>query len=162
MTNILVPSDFTPATLKLAEQAVKLLNREVNIIFFHAFSMPFYYQDFFRPERQPWQDVVSDEFRQGCKQLKEKYPWLINSINFKYMQGNSNALFRNWAEAHEIDIIVCPPTYAHTKIHERSLNPAGFFKKSRLPLLQELSPAQPTVFSKDTGRELAGFVTVSS
>jgi len=139
MTNILVPTDFTPASLKLAEQAVKVLNREVNILLFHAFEMPFYYVDFFRPEREPWQELLNDNLRHSCRQLKERCPWLINSIHLRFMQGNTAALFRNWTEANGIDIIVCPNNYVYTKIHPRSLNPIPFFKKSRITLLQDLS-----------------------
>ncbi len=139
MTTILVPTDFTPASLKLADQAVKVLNREVNIILFHAFEMPFYFADFFRPEREPWQELLTDNLRLSCKQLKDKYPWLINNINLRFMQGNTPALFRNWAEANRIDMIVCPTSYVYTKIHARSLNPLPFFRKSRITLLQDLS-----------------------
>ena len=142
MTTLLVPTDFSAASLKLAEQAVKVLNREVNIILFHAFDMPFYYTDLIRPDRQPWQDLLNDDLRLACKQLKDRNPWLINCISLRFMQGNSNALFRNWAEANEIDMIACPNNYTHTKIHSRSLNPLPFFKKSRLTILQDFTLPQ--------------------
>lgn len=145
MTNILVPTDFTPASLKLAEQAVKVLNREVNIVLFHAFEMPFYYADFFRAERQPWHDLLNDNLRLACRQLKERYPWLINSIHLKFMQGDTSALFRNWADANDIDMIVYPNNYVYTKIHARSVNPLPFFKKSRLTLLQDLQVKEQVI-----------------
>ncbi|MEO5685325.1 MAG: hypothetical protein ABIQ88_21945 [Chitinophagaceae bacterium] len=142
MTNLLVPTDFTPASLKLAEQAIKVLNREVNIILFHAFEMPYYYTDFVRPDNQPWQEIMNDDLRQACKQLKERYPWLINSISCRFMQGNSSALFRNWIEANDIHMIACPASYIYTRIHARSLNPVQFFKKSRIQVLQDFTLQQ--------------------
>ena len=148
MTNVLIPSDFSTASMKMAEQAVQLLNRQVNIIFFHAFEMPFYHQDLIRTERQPWQDLLHDDFRQGCRHLKTQYSWLINNISFKYMQGDSNALFRNWIEANEIDMIVCPADYVFTRVHSRSVNPVPLFRKSGLPLLQELNPVRKLVRGK--------------
>ena len=160
MTNILIPSDFTPASMKMAEQAVKLLNRQVNIIFFHAFEMPFYHQDLIRNERQPWQELLHDEFRQDCKHLKEQYSWLINNISFKYMQGDSNALFRNWIDANEIDMIVCPSDYVYSKIHSRSVNPIPFFRKSGLPLLQELHPAKKLLRGKRQEETIPEYSTV--
>lgn len=143
MTNILVPTDFTAASLKMAEKAVKTLNRKVNIILFHAFEMPFYYQDMVRPDKQPWHELLNDGLRQACRQLKDQYPGLINKISFLNMQGNTPALFRNLAEANEIDIIVLPAGYTYSKIHPQSQNPVSFFKKSRLPLLQEFYSRQP-------------------
>ena len=55
------------------------------------------------------------------------------------MNGNTKALFRNFADANDIDLIFCPESYTHTKIHQRSLNPQPFFKKSGIPLLRKAS-----------------------
>ena len=159
MTTILIPSDFTAATLQLAEQAVKGLNREVNIVLFHALDLPFYTNDLIRPEHQPGHNLVTDEFRQGCRQLKMKYPWFINSIKCKFMQGNSNALFRNWADANNIDLIIFPFHFTHTRIHPRSLHPEVFFLNSGLPLIQDLQPAHTTIIKnisrRNTGNPVA-------
>lgn len=140
MTNIIVPNDFSTASLQLASQAVQILNRPVRIFFFHAFDMPFYYQDLIRPDRKPWQDLMTDKFRQGCRQLKERFPNSIHKISPLYMTGSTNALFRNLMDMHNIDIIVCPNDYVYTKIHADSLNPVPFFKKSGVSLLQDLTP----------------------
>lgn len=160
MTNILVPTDFTPASLKMAEKAVKTLNRKVNIVLFHAFEMPYYYQDLVRPDKQPWHDLLNDGLRQACRQLKEQFPGLINKISFLHMQGNTPALFRNLMEAHEIDIIVCPEGYTYSKIHAASQNPVPFFKKSRLPLLQEFYSREPKIVLLDPASKKSDYATV--
>lgn len=141
MTNILIPTDFSAASLKMAEQAVRFLNREVNVILFHAYEMPAYYQDFFR-STPPYAGMLNDAFRRECKQLKEQYPRLISRISFQYMQGNTAAIFRNFAEAHEIDLIICPADYTYKKIHERSLNPIPLFRRSRITMVQDISLMQ--------------------
>lgn len=142
MTNLLVPTDFSTASLQLAEQSVKVLNREVNVILFHAFDMPFYYSDLIRPTSQPWQKLLNDDLRTACRQLKERYPLFIRSIGCRFMQGSSAALFRNWAEANEIDIIACPAGYMYTRVHELSLDPIPLFKKSRLTLLNDFTTSR--------------------
>jgi len=142
MTNILIPTDFSADSFRMAEQAIRFLNREVNVILFHAYEMPFYYQDLFGNEQPPYYKMLNDGFRQGCRQLKSQYPHLVKKINFQYMQGNSNALFRNFAEGNNIKLIVCPDGYAYTKTHARSLNPVPFFKKSRIPMLTDFSLVQ--------------------
>ena len=138
MTNILIPTDFTPASFKLAEQSVTLLNRKVNIVFFHAYEMPFYYLDLYGMDSPPYYNLLNRDFWNLCNQLKNKYPRLINEVSFKSMQGDTNVLFRNFAEANKIDLIVCPDNYEYIKTHDRCLNPITFFKNSKLPLLQQL------------------------
>lgn len=43
MTNILIPTDLSAASLQLAEKAIRALEpRNANIILFHAFDLPYY------------------------------------------------------------------------------------------------------------------------
>jgi hypothetical protein len=161
MTNVLIPTDFTVAGFTMAAQAVKTLNRRVNIILFHAFEMPFYYQDTIRTEKQPWHELMNDEWRQACKQLKETYPWLINSISFRFMQGDTAPLFRNWLEANDVHLIVAPAHYQYTKVHPRSVNPLPLFKKSRLPLLQDLKTVTPTIIERNRKADMPSLSTAS-
>ncbi len=161
MTNLLVPTDFTPGSLKLAAQAINVLNRPVNVFLFHAFDMPFFFQDMIRPDQQPWQELMNDRFRQGCKQMKEMYPNLIGKIKPLYMIGNTNVLFRNLAEANDIHIIACPAGYQYQKIHPRSVNPVPLFRKSRIALLQEFSLREWNVYEKRTAKVAYDVVAAS-
>ncbi|MGV3768073.1 MAG: universal stress protein [Chitinophagaceae bacterium] len=147
MRHILVPTDFTPASLKMVEQAVKTLDgQKLDIILFHAFELPFFVSDLVgSAKRQPYHDLVTDEFRSACKQLKDQFPRSIHRIQFRFMQGDTVALFRNFLDANEIDMIVCPEYYQYRKVHERSINPTTFFKKSGIPVLTELEPRRKEV-----------------
>lgn len=143
MVNILVPTDFSQGSFRLAEQAVKALGKEVNIILFHIYEMPSGINDLIRPE-PPYTQMINDSFRQNCKYLKYKYPNLINKICFKYLTGNTQAIFNNFTEANEIDMIVCPEDYAFVKSSKTSINPLPFFKKSKIALLKDLSKNKAT------------------
>lgn len=149
MTNILVPTDFSPASVGLAMQSVKALNRPVNIILFHAFKMPYYYQDLVRAA-PPYTSLISDGFRQACKQLKDRYPRMIGIISFKCMRGETAAVFRHFTEANDIHFIVCPKDYQYNKVHEDSINPIPLFRKSRLPLVDILDVSIQPIQSKVT------------
>lgn len=138
MVNILVPTDFSQASFRLAEQAVKCLNKEVNIILFHIYEMPSGINDLLRRE-PPYAQMINDTFRQNCKYLKFKYPELINKICFKYLTGNTQSVFNHFTEANEIDMIVCPEEYAFVKTNRASLDPVPFFKKSKIEILKDLS-----------------------
>ncbi len=141
MVNILVPTDFSQASFRLAEQAVKSLNKEVNIILFHIYEMPSSINDLIRPE-PPYAQMINDTFRQNCKYLKYKYPDLINKICFKYLTGNTQSVFNHFTDANDIDMIVCPEDYVFTKTNRTSLDPVPFFKKSKIALLKDFAKAK--------------------
>lgn len=138
MTNILVPTDFTPASLKMAESALKSGNYEkCNLILFHAFELPSSPFDLLDPcYRDPFCGLMTEKFRLACKQLKDDYPQKINKIMVRYMTGSTRAVFRNFAEANDIDLIYCPEDYVFRPIHARSIDPLYLFKKCSIPVVR--------------------------
>ncbi|HOZ77207.1 MAG TPA: universal stress protein [Ferruginibacter sp.] len=140
MTNILIPTDFTASSLQLAEQAVLALEtKNATIILFHAFELPTSEYELLAPGRsKPWANLVTDNFRQLCKQFKDQNPKAVNKICFKFMEGSSAPLFRNFVDANEIDIIVCPDHFQHVPVHKQSVDPRPLFKKSGIRVLREL------------------------
>lgn len=140
MTNILIPTDFTAASLQLAEKTIQALETKgCNIILFHAFELPTSEFDLLT-RRKPYTDLVTDSFRQACKQLKDQYPKAIQKICFKFMDGSSAPLFRNFADANDIDLIVCPDHYQYVSIHKLSVDPRPLFKKSGIKVIREFNP----------------------
>ena len=144
MANILIPTDFTTSFTATVNQVVYFIDRKpVNIVLFHAFELPFYLQDVFtKSARQPYADLLTDEFRQACKQLKDQHPKAIGKISFKCMHGSTAAVFRNFIDANDIDAIICPDDCVHVKVHERSVDPTPFFKKAGIPVLSDFKPAR--------------------
>lgn len=151
MTNILVPSDFTPASLQLAEQALNALDiKNVNIILFHAFELPDSEFELLSPSRQrPYAALVTDQFRQLCKQFKEQHSKAVHKICFRFMEGSSAAIFRNFVDANEIDLIFCPAHYQFTAAHKRSVDPRPLFKKSGIKVIN-----QPVTRKKEAEYEI--------
>jgi len=140
MTNILFPTDFSADSLKIAKQAIQALDiRSANIFLFHAFEQPSSEFELLVPGRKkPYADVLTDNFRLACKQLKERYPKAVNKICFKCMEGSTIRLFRNFIDANEIDLIVCPDEYIHTPIQKLSVDPRPLFKKSGIKVIRSL------------------------
>lgn len=141
MTNILIPTDFSTASLQLAEQAVQALEiKAANIILFHAFEMPDSEFDLLVPGRKkPYTNLMTDDLRHACKQLKEQYPKNIQKICFKFMEGSTVNLFRNFVDANEVDLIVCPDHYNYKPVHKLSVDPRALFKKSGIKVIREFS-----------------------
>ena len=138
MTNILIPTDFTPASLKMAEGALKSGHYEkCNIVLFHAFELPADPFDLLGAcYRDPSCELMTETFRQACKQVKDENARLVNKIIVRCMVGNSKALFRNFAEANDIDLIYCPEDYYFKPVHVRSVDPVYMFKKCGIPVLR--------------------------
>jgi hypothetical protein len=141
MTNILFPTDFSAGSLKLAEQAIQSLNiRSANIFLFHAFEQPSSEFDLLVPGRQkPYTDALTDSFRQACKQLKDQYPKAVSKICFKFLEGSTLRLFRNFIDANEIDLIICPDEYNHIAVNKLSVDPRPLFKKSGIKVIRALT-----------------------
>lgn len=135
MTNLLIPTDCSVNSVKEVEQVIKSLGgRKVNIVLFHGFTLPTSSIDLITgAHKHPYNEVMNENFRQACKQLKDRYPQNIQKINFKYMLGDTLSVFRNFADANDIDMIYVPENYSYIKIHERSINPLSFFNKSGIP-----------------------------
>lgn len=147
MQNVLIPTDFTTASFRLAEQAIKNCDKKINIVLFHAFALPdsafdMLSKDYKRAETA----FITESFRVACKQLKDNYPQIVNRITVKCLQGNTNSLFRNFIEANDIDLICCPVAYNYMSIHERSINPLPMFKKAGIPQVKELLSSKEYVF----------------
>jgi hypothetical protein len=141
MRNVLVPTDFSSSSFDLVEQAIHTMGEQVlNITLFHAFQIPFFVSDLVGNKRKPYHDLLTDAFRSSCKQLKQQYPRQVNSIVFKHLYGSTPAVFRNFVDANDIDLIIYPEQYEFIKVHADSVNPDSMFKKSRVPLLRQFKP----------------------
>jgi hypothetical protein len=150
MRNVLVPTDFSTASFDMVEKAIHTMGEQVlNITMFHAFQMPFFVSDLIKNQRQPYHDLLTDAFRNNCKQLKQQYPKQVHSISFRHLYGNTPAVFRHFVDANEIDLIVYPEPFEFIQVHPDSVNPDRMFKKSRVPLLRQFKPKRRAISIPD-------------
>ncbi|MES2776176.1 MAG: hypothetical protein V4722_18505 [Bacteroidota bacterium] len=139
MTNVLFPTDFNAASLTMIGNAIKNGSEKMNIVLFHAFELPSSPFDLLTGSyKTPVVQLMNESFRQACKQLKDEYPRLINKITVTPMHGDTVALFRNFIDANDIDMICCPVDYFFKKAHKNSVDPRPLFKKSSLPVVKQL------------------------
>jgi len=141
MTNILIPTDFTTASLQLAEKAITALDiKNAHIILFHAFELPTSEYELLSPGRQkPYAALMTDNFRQWCKQFKDQHSKAVSKIYFKFMEGSSSRLFRNFVDTNQIDLIICPDEYQYIPAHKLSVDPRPLFRKSGIKVIREFS-----------------------
>lgn len=148
MINILVPTDFTAESLQLAENALRSGNYEkCNVVLFHAFQPPVSPLDMLGTKhKDPSSELMTESFRQACKQLKDNYGNKVNKIIVRCMTGCTRAMFRNFVEANDIDLIYCPEEFYLKPAHLRSVDPQFLFKKCGVPVVKNNTRKTEVVF----------------
>lgn len=141
MRNVLIPTDFSTASLEKVSQVIHAMDDQpMNIILFHAFEKTCTGPDLLgNSKRLPYADLLTDDFRNACRRIKTSHARKINSIYVRHMYGSTVPLFRNFIDAHDVDVIACPDGYEYNPVTRESVNPANMFKKSGITLLTAFS-----------------------
>lgn len=147
MRNVLIPTDFSIASLQLVERTVAVLDDQTaNIILFHAFDMTSNAPDKLgNGTRVPYAHLLTDEFRNACKRIKTANPKVIQNIHVRHLYGTTVPVFRNFIDANDIDMIICPDHFVFKPVTQQSVNPVKLFKKSGIPVITELARKRTVV-----------------
>lgn len=141
MKTIMIPTDFTAASLQLMEETILLFKPEpVSIILFHAFTMPQSMQDIIGSENKPHLQVINERFRKSCKRIKDKYSACVYNIHYRHMYGNTVRVFRHYLQFNKIDCIVYPSNYFLQLPHARSVDPDRLIHRCGYPVISSLIP----------------------
>jgi len=141
MKTIMIPTDFTTASLQLMEETILVFKPEsVNIVLFHAFTMPQSMQDIVGTESKPHIQVINERFRKSCKRIKDKYSDYVNNIHYRHLYGNTMRVFKHYLQFNKIDCIVYPTNYFLQMTHARSVDPDQLIRKCGYPVITSLLP----------------------
>lgn len=136
MINVLVPTDFSVASLALIDQTAKVLNEKLNIYLFHAFEIQQGKEAL--QNRQIIQNkLITETLRQRCRRIKANNK-NISNISVKIMHGSNQIAFSNFTDIHKIDLLVLPHSYTFIAPSKESVNPVKLFKKSGIEKLTKL------------------------
>jgi hypothetical protein len=137
MKNILIPTDFSIRSLDLVKAAVYAgINEPMNILLVNFFKMSDNIQELMMLSRRMKDyEYISDEFREVCNQLQERYPARINSIKVECFYGSTIAVFKNYLFGNGINMIVYDEHYRFIKLNKSSIDPLNIIKKSGCALL---------------------------
>jgi hypothetical protein len=139
MTNVLIPTDFTLQSLELITAATQLITGRLNVLLFHAFDMPDSLMDaMHRNGVRSHSSLITEEIRVRSRQIKAAHPEIAN-IRFLIMYGSSVAVFKDFAAANEVDLIIYPAAYRYFPVVRESIDPDRMFLKSRLPIIRKLA-----------------------
>jgi hypothetical protein len=139
MKTILIPTDFSTASLQLIEETILYFKPDsINIILFHAFSMPQSLQDITGHDSRPHLRVMNEPFRKACKRIKDKYGAHVYNITYRHMYGNTVSVFKHYLQFNKIDSIVFPAHYHLQLIHDRSVDPEYMINQCNYPVITSL------------------------
>lgn len=140
MTNVLIPTDFTVQSIDAIGAAAQHIPDRANFFLFHAFDMPQSLIDAMRLTGvKSHHNLVTEELRLRCRQVKEEN-LNIAGISFRLMFGSTVSVFRNFAEANKINLIVYPEDYVFLPTVRESVDPCKMFLKSQIPLMRTVVP----------------------
>lgn len=116
--------------LLLLRHAAVSESRELDVMFLYSALMPDSITEllFYSPQKM-LDEAMSQEFRDGCAMIQNKYPEKIRNIRFEVFHGRSTDAFRTLAELHKVEEVLIPRSYTF-RLDENSLNPIPLILKS--------------------------------
>lgn len=154
--NILIPTDFTIRSLKLVNAAVQEFgNCPLHITLVHATEPDDSISGLLMlHKRQPLHQLYTEEFREACEVLKNKFASSVKSIKVELYYGSGRGYCRNFLEARKIDAVLLPEdfTLGMPSRYSRDIQPdlkksgypvfyAGINTKAQTDLTEETSPS---------------------
>jgi hypothetical protein len=138
MKNILIPTDFSIRSLSYVHSIIAQHPYEqVNIIFMHALEMPDSLFDLITYTRNSRHtELITADFQDGCEIIRNKYSSAISQLKVEFFHGNTNAAFRNFLQAQNIDLIIQTADLEYNTPSKRSYDPAKLISKCKYPVMK--------------------------
>jgi hypothetical protein len=129
MKNVLIPTDFTVHSLDLIVAAAQQFEGEqLNITLLHALAMPDIMDLMLLSRNNDRYKLITKEFENACTIIKNRYASVIQRINVRFMHGSTKAVFRNFVEASQAHVLICPVDYSFQKASANSIDISKLFK----------------------------------
>ena len=144
MKTILIPTDFNESSV-YASQGIfgNFPDETFKLIFFHAYKLTDSISDLLMLSRRTTEyGTIPEAFHKACYEFKAKNKQ-VGMLQIEYFYGSTMAVFRNFAEANEVDAIFYPDLYNFNKISKYSIDPSSFLNKSGIPVIKEMQLPAP-------------------
>ncbi|MFD2098995.1 hypothetical protein [Flagellimonas iocasae] len=107
---VLVPTDFSVNSLELVRKALEGSSTEsLEVVLLHGTYLSNSITDLlFFSKSKLIQKLQTKEFVEACTVLRNKYPSKIHALYVDVITSNSNAYFKNYVDASQIEEIIVP------------------------------------------------------
>jgi len=140
--NILIPTDFSIESLNaVAGLLQKRPEQKFNISLVHFMQLSDSITELLMLSRRNREyQYISPEFEAAMRQIRKNNPEQVALIHTEFFYGSTVALFKNYLEAKEVDLIVTLQGHTYAKLNQNSIDPSLLFLRGGCQLLS-LSPA---------------------
>jgi hypothetical protein len=130
--NIIIPSDFTLSSLNIIPVLIERYPKQkLNISLVHFLQLSDSISDLLLLSRRSREyQLISDEFYAGCTMLKNDYADQIENIIPDFFYGNTIAVFKNYLEEKETDLIAMPENHNYARLTSNSFDPTILMQRS--------------------------------
>jgi hypothetical protein len=136
-TNILIPTDFSLASLNAITGLVKKHPEErFNITLVHFFKLADSEAELLMLARRNREYThISQEFEDQLNELRKSFPQQVARVYIEFFYGNTMAIFKNFLEARDIKTIVCLDCHNYKQLTKNSIDPQLLVKRSGCKLI---------------------------
>lgn len=136
-TNILIPTDFSLASLNAITGLVKKHPEErFNITLVHFFKLSDSEAELLMLARRNREYThISQEFEDQLNELRKSFSHQIARVQIEFFYGNTVAIFKNFLEARDIQTIVCLDCHNYSRLTKNSIDPQVLVQRSGCRLI---------------------------
>ncbi len=145
MKKILVPTDFSIGSLNVIHSIAARFNEPVQVILFHAVYVSNNISDLLFMTRNIKQTYITNDYREACEILKNKY---FSRIHLKtdFFFGSSSMAFNNFVEANNADYIAINAQHTYKETYKNSIDAIPLIRRAKCEVLslnvEAVSPAR--------------------
>jgi|GEM_PF-406380 len=136
MRHIMIPTDFTVQSLQVVHAAIGAAgNEKLKVTLLHMMhpadigSMLF--ASFRNRQRTEQQNLLSEDFKETCEMLKNSYSSKLDSIQVKFVTGDTAVYLRHFLEGADVDCIVYAEDIKLTQPSKHSVDMQPLIKRCK-------------------------------
>jgi len=132
MKTLLIPTDFKLESLNsIPELVERFYPNKINIVLVHMMQITDCIQELLMLSRRSTEyRHISQEFYDACTSLKQEHEGVVSNIRIDFFYGSTVAVFKNFLEANDVDVIVLLNNYDYKLLNKNSLEPSLLVNRS--------------------------------
>jgi len=150
--NIIIPSDFTLSSLNIIPVLVERYSKQkLNISLVHFLQLSDSISDLLLLSRRSREyQLIDEDFYACCTTLKNDYADQIVNITPDFFYGNTVAVFKNYLEAKETELIAMPENHSYARLTPNSFDPTILMQRSGYKIVTiKTEVKQPLTIAKN-------------
>lgn len=160
MRKILIPTDFSVRSLKLAEYAFELYSKEIiNLMLVYPYRLSLCDSELYRfSPSQIISELENEDFSRAKNVLINRFYRNIHSIEIALFTGTNSLAFKNFRDHHDIKIAVVPQKGFLDFSHSATFDSLNLIQKNipEVHIINFGKEDQVESYSKET---MAGFLS---